>query len=472
MSSPASETVYRRRWARRRRAARLRRRFWPARRGLSPWVIALLYAVLAGIPLAIAAYAYPIAERPAADELATGLGLVAFALLLGEFVFSGRYRWISGRLGNERTMRVHRLVGYAMAAMMALHPFLYAAPGGRPWPWFSGTDPALGLGGWSLATALAAWIGVAALVVTAIDRRALPCRYETWRVLHAGGSLLVAALVAAHAWTAGGYSTVPALAAFWAVLLGGAAVSVFVIHGIRPWRQRRSPYVVDRVERVGDETWSLRLAARPGRGGHSALRFRPGQFAWLKIGGRTYGAREHPFSMSSAPEDAPTIGFTIKEKGDFTGGIGELEPGTAAFLDGPHGHFVPDEAEVPTVYIAGGVGIGPILSHLRAFRAEGDRRPITLIYGCHTPGHIAERAELDALAEHLDLTVHYIVRYPDASWTGRVGVIDRDLLAECLPAGDRTRCRYFICGPESMMVSVRRDLKRLGVPNGQIITGS
>ena len=438
---------------------------------MRPAVLVVIYVGLTALPLVLAAFAYPLKSRPVADEVASALGLVAFALLLVEFLVSGRYRWVSGRLGNERTLRIHRGVAYTMVAIIALHPFLYAAPGGRPWPWFSGSNPALGLGNLSLATALAAWILVVVLVLTAIDHRALPLRYEIWRGLHTGGAVLVAALVAVHAFTAGGYSTGPALAMFWSLLLAAATMSVILIHGIRPWQQRRSPYTVASVDRVGAQTWALRLAPRPSRDNWGAMRFRPGQFAWLKLGGQVFGAREHPFSISTAPRDDQTIGFTIKEKGDFTGGIGDVEVGTAAFVDGPHGHFVPDDAEIPTVYIAGGVGIGPVLSHLRAFRAERDRRPLTLIYGCHTPAYIAERAELDALTAALDLTVHYVVRYPDADWCGRIGSIDRVLLDACLPLGDRSLRRYFVCGPEPMMAAVRKILKRLGVASERIITG-
>lgn len=445
---------------------------WPARRGLQPLAVGLLYAGLALAPIGLAATAYPLEARPSVDDIASALGLVAFAVLLVEFLFSGRYRWVSGRIGIDRTMRIHRWVAYATTALILIHPFLYAGPGGSPWPWFSGRDPALGLATGSLAAGVAAWVLVAALVLTAVDRRGLPVRHEIWRAAHTAGALLLGALVAVHAFTAGGYSSTPLLAGFWGLLMTGALASVLLVHVLRPWQQRRAPYVIRTVDRVGANTWCVRLVPRSGRGRHDALRFRPGQFAWLKIGGKVFAAGEHPFSMSTAPEEAPEIGFTIKEKGDFTGRIGELEAGMPAHLDGPHGHFVPDEAEVPTVYVAGGIGIAPVLSHLRAFRSRGDRRPITLVYGCHTAEHIAERAELDALAHVLNLTVHYVVRHAEPGWRGRRGLINRDLLDACLPADQRDRCRYFVCGPEPMMDAVERALRGLGVPRDRIVTGS
>jgi uncharacterized membrane protein len=162
---------------------------WPARVGLRAPTGALLYAVLALLPLALAV---PLKDRPVMDEVATSLGLVAFAIALLEFALSGRFRRVSGRIGVDRTLRVHRVVAYTMVGLIALHPFLYTdSDVDRRFataPWFTGTEPSLGLAPLPLWTGVAAWMLVAALVITAIDRTVLPCRYETWRRLHAGGA--------------------------------------------------------------------------------------------------------------------------------------------------------------------------------------------------------------------------------------------------------------------------------------------
>jgi predicted ferric reductase len=429
---------------------------------------ALLYALLALAPLGLAV---PLKARPVMDEVASSLGLVAFAIALLEFALSGRYRRVSGRIGVDRTLRVHRVVAYTMVLLIALHPFLYTdSDDDRRFataPWFTGTEPSLGLAPLPLWTGAAAWLLVAALVVTAVDRTTLPCRYETWRRLHAAGAGVATALVAVHAFTAGGYSGALPLSAYWAALLVGAAASLGYGYLLQPWRQAGHPFVVDRVVPVAARSWELRLRPKDGRG----LAFRPGQFAWVKLGG-AYAGVEHPFSISTSPEAAPEIGFVIKEKGDFTNAIGRVPPGTPAYLDGPHGHFVPDHAPVPSVYVAVGTGIGPVLSHLRAFRDAGDRRPLTLIYAGDTADALVCRDELADLAGTLDLTCHLVVRTPPSDWTGRVGWIDRELLAACLPARGRAQHRYFVCGPPSMMASVARTLRRLGVPRRRIVTGS
>jgi ferredoxin-NADP reductase len=221
-------------------------------------------------------------------------------------------------------------------------------------------------------------------------------------------------------------------------------------------RQRGRPYVVQSVDRVAAHTWEVRLQPDRERGG-APLRFRPGQFVWLKLGGGAFRTQEHPSSISTAPEQAPTLGFTIKEQGDFTAGIG---------------HFVPDEAPVPTVYVAAGTGIGPVLSHLRAFRARADRRSLRVIYAARTPAELVSRPELAAMTGDLNLTLHTAVQHLPADWPEAAGRIDRALLDACLPAEGRRTARDFVCGSEPMMRETRRFLRAFGVLRGRIFTGS
>jgi len=442
---------------------------WPPRVGLHPALVLTLYLAVAVAPVAIAA-AYPLEPRPFWDEVASALGLSALAIMCLEFMLSGRYRTVSGRIGIDLTMRFHQLVAHSLVGFMLVHPFVYSTPMGHEVPWDTGWQSRLGLDTWSIATGAIAWGLLVVLVVTAIGRRLLPYTYESWRGAHAIGAVVVTGLVAHHALAAGRYSAQPAMIAFWAVLLTLAGLTLVYVYVIRPIQQARAPYRVHTIEPVAAGTWELRLIARQGDGLHRALKFRPGQFAWVKIGSHPFRIREHPFSISTAPEQTPEIGFTIRENGDFTDRIGDLEPGTPAYLDGPHGNFVPDPEQIPTVYVAGGVGIAPILSHLRAFATEGDRREIALIYGNRDPEYIASKAELDAMVQRLNLTLHYVLQNPPAHWEGRTGMITGDVLDACLPRHGRGEARYFVCGPGPMIDAVDRSLRDLGVPAHRIIS--
>ena len=86
-------------------------------RGLSGAALLALYLGIALAPLLLAL----IAGKPARNawrELSAGLAMMGFAMLLMEFVLSGRLRGISGRVGIDVTMRVHQLaaLGVLLAA--------------------------------------------------------------------------------------------------------------------------------------------------------------------------------------------------------------------------------------------------------------------------------------------------------------------------------------------------------------------
>src|SRR5690606_10052211 len=136
---------------------------------------------------------------------------------------------------------------------------------------------------------------------------------------------------------------------------------------------------------------------------------------------------EHPFSISSAPEDGPRVEFTIKESGDFTNRIGEVPIGTTAWLDGPHGNFTLAGREATRlVLIGGGVGFAPVIGMLRSLRARQWPHPIDVIYGNRVAGQILYHDELEAIARVLDMRLHLVLSEPSAGWAGITGVLDRN----------------------------------------------
>ncbi len=207
--------------------------------GASLWLLAPLYMTLVLAPLGFAFLHDPITSHATVDIVASMLGMLAFAALLADFLFSGRTRWISGRLGVRRTMRIHRWMAYAIIAGIAVHPFLYTAPDNQAWPWFNADNPTLILSHWSLITGLSAWILTAAIIFIAVDHKQLPGSYRAWRFIHAGSALLLGVLIAIHAISAGGYSSQPFLASYWILLLLAGLWMLIEMFLVQPRRQRR-----------------------------------------------------------------------------------------------------------------------------------------------------------------------------------------------------------------------------------------
>lgn len=429
------------------------------------WLLLVFYLFVATLPLALArSLDWP--ARAWHQELAGALGMVGFALLLMEFVLSGRFRRISGRIGIDRTMRFHQAMARVLTVLLLLHPFFYLGPFERQRPWDPTRAETIALHGPGLWTGIAAWLLLGLVVVTAIKRDHLGFRYEAWRLSHGLGSALLAGLAAHHAITLGRYGGEPQLAGLWLALLALALATLGWVYLVKPLLQRRAPYRVTAVRPVAQRSWEVEIAPL----GPTRADFKAGQFAWVKLDRGPWSLREHPFTYASAPAELPRMRFLIKEAGDFTNTIGSLEPGARAFLDGPHGHLVLTGREAgPLVFIAGGVGIAPALSILRQLCSEGDRRPLHLVYGNRVREQICFAEELEAMQRKLDLRIDHVLAEPPAGWPGATGQLDQATLAQLLDLPGRADSLYLVCGPPPMIEAVGRALGALGVPRRRVV---
>jgi predicted ferric reductase len=102
----------------------------------------------------------------------------------------------------------------------------------------------------------------------------------------------------------------------------------------------------------------------------------PGQFAWIKLGGSPWTLEEHPFSFASSGRGVTASSSASRRWATSRRSSASVEPGTRAYLDGPHGAFSIDRYPAAGyVLIAGGIGITPILSMLRTMADRGDPGP-------------------------------------------------------------------------------------------------
>ncbi|MBM3524102.1 MAG: hypothetical protein FJX57_14205, partial [Alphaproteobacteria bacterium] len=168
--------------------------------GLAPSLLVASYASLVLTPLVLAwlAGAQP---RRFGDNLAAAAGMVGLVMLLLEFILSGRFRLISGRIGIDVTMRFHRVMAIALVVFVLVHPFLYVTPMVRAHD--VPHAPALGLDGASLLTGALAWLLTCGLLLTAFMRDRSGMTYESWRQTHAALATAIACLGVHHAVAAG-----------------------------------------------------------------------------------------------------------------------------------------------------------------------------------------------------------------------------------------------------------------------------
>lgn len=433
---------------------------------MSGRILLVVYAAVLLAPLVLAAL-QGLPFRSFWDELATGAGFLALAIVLVEFPLSGRFRLVSRGIGMDVTMRWHRVLARVALVLVLVHPFLYRGIRGPAYPWDTTRQLTLSWEPEAILPGAVAWLLLPTLVGLALSRAGLGKKYQNWRLGHGVMAMVICVFAIWHVLAAGRYSADPVLSYLWLALGGIAGLCLLRVYLLAPLARLRRPWRVARTAKVAERTWELVLAPD----GHEGLTYEAGQFAWLQVGHGPFSVDDNPFSIASAPSDGPELRFVIKELGDFTRSLGQISAGARAFVDGPFGHLTPIERDAPGIaMIAGGVGIAPMLGILNELRARNDPRPVTLVYGNRAALQIVDGDRLAAMEQAGHLRLVHVLSEPPQDWTGEVGLIDSDLLRRTFDDDQRSTWVFVLCGPPKMLSAVRKDLLAMKVSARQILS--
>ena len=388
-------------------------------------------------------------------DFSIALGFAGTTMMGVMFVLTARFRRAAAPFGIDLIYYFHRWIALVAFFFIIAHPaiLIFLEPS-----LLDDLRPSV-ISGYMLAGAISI-AALTALMATSLWRQQLKIHYDAWRIWHA--LLAITALVFAivHIEGVGNYVSSPWKRVLWATISACCLALLFYVRLIKPLELLRHPYRVERVVKERGDAWTLIL--RPD--GHKGFTFLPGQFAWLTLGNSPFALKEHPFSISSSAMHPDMIHLTIKELGDFTSRIKDVIPGQTAYLDAPHGAFSIDRHPTSDyVFIAGGIGIAPIMGMLRTLADRGDGRSLLLFYAYNTWEDLTFREELEKLKEQLNLRIVYVLENPPADWQGESGFITEDLLTRYLPDVPE-RYQYYLCGPTVMTAIVEKTLQRQGVP--------
>lgn len=213
--------------------------------------------------------------------------------------------------------------------------------------------------------------------------------------------------------------------------------------------------------RCSADCWRIRLEPS-GRGAFPY--FRAGQFVTLSCkAGSSFLSR--PYSIISSPAEASEgrIEIMVQRKGIFsTFLIDEAGTGTELLMGEPSGDFCFDDIRDRShiVAIAGGSGVTPFLSMMKAIREGSEDFRLTLIYGARTRAHIPFDPE-----EFKSDKVEVVVVLSDEEAEGfRHGFMTADLLKEYVDGSTGV----FMCGPDAMYRFVRKELGSIGFDDTKI----
>jgi ferredoxin-NADP reductase len=192
---------------------------------------------------------------------------------------------------------------------------------------------------------------------------------------------------------------------------------------------------------------------------------RAGQHVDVRLTAEDGYSAGRPYSIASAP-GGDHLELTVLRIDD-----GEVSPylttvlevGDPLELRGPiGGWFVWDgDDSRPVLLLGGGAGVVPLMAMVRHHAALKSEVAMRLVYSARTRRDVLYAAELDALAgPHRAVTVT-LTRESPPGWGGRLGRVDRDLVAELgWPPAARPRC--YVCGPTPFVEAVASVLIGLG----------
>lgn len=390
------------------------------------------------------------------EDLGKAFALIGVMILLLQPILAARLKWMERPFGQDMLIRFHRNMAVLALFLLAAHPVLLAA-GKDAWLLLYSMDLP-----WYVLAGRAALILLALTAVAGLAFQKLPLTFERWRMGHDLGAPVLLTVFMAHVMIISGNVRETPLVVIFPALFA-VSIGVLVWQRIaRPGLLAREAWSVQAVTQETHDVTSITLAPYPGK----AFSHLPGQFVFVTLmRGRGLPQEEHHFTISSPPGLDGIISCTIKASGDFTRTIKQTRPGDAVAVHGPFGRFshvlLPEEKRL--VFIAGGIGITPIMGMLRSMRQAGQWRPSTLLYANKNEKDIVFKNELDTLALELPgLKVVHVLSKPGEGWTGETGRIDAEMIKRhATPFTPDTG--WYLCGPEGLTGSAMKSLSAMGV---------
>jgi len=216
------------------------------------------------------------------------------------------------------------------------------------------------------------------------------------------------------------------------------------------------PYTVEAVKHPNTSTTEVTLRAKK----DSIPAQRAGQFLFVRFPNDKTLNESHPFTISSAPHD-DVLRVTIKTSGDFTRALfTNLKPGMDAVVEGAYGLFDYKTGGSKQIWLAGGIGLTPFLSFIRAMAGNLDQ-DINFYYTVRHQEEALYIDEIEAAAQkNPRLKVH--IRYSAVDGSLNIDDIVKNA------GGTVSDHDIYMCGPLPMVNAFEQKFLALNVPANQI----
>lgn len=393
---------------------------------------------------------------PSIYKMGQIFGVLGITVLTLQLWFISRLPALERGVGMEKLTRWHKNNSRLFATFIILHPIFLFGPsilnGSSIFTIINSFTIYHKLGGLALFL-------IFATMFTTIYSKRLKLNYEHWKIIHKVGYLIVT-LGFIHSFFLGSDITSGQPLYYWWIFLAvSATIPAFYRLILRPFKLRHNIFKVTKLVKETKDVRSIYLEALNG----AVLRAAPGQFAYVKFKSKSVSPEEHHFTLSSTPSDK-FLSFTVKSSGDFTSTLDNLKIGELATIEGPFGAFSNQGMAGPFVFIAGGIGITPIMSMLRSNHLD----KTTLIYANQYLNEAVFREELEKIKKSTkSFHLIYVLSKEKKNGTHH-GRISQEIIKK--EVTDIPVAKYFLCGPPEMIKATVKILKQFNVPSSQIFS--
>ncbi|MFC1233678.1 ferric reductase-like transmembrane domain-containing protein [Vibrio sp. F74] len=396
------------------------------------------------------------------------INLLAMMAFFVQFPLASRLKQIPFFANIDWNISTHKKVGQWLSVIFLSHPILILAP-----RFFVSFDDAFvsivdTVTSPKMLTGVIAWCLMIVWILTSIFKNRLPVRYETWRLSHVVGFVVIAIIATLHITNIGSHGQFQSQFNFvWWVLCSLSVLMVGYNYFVKPTHLKKNPFTLTHVTKISSSDWLVTLVNK----NRNDFNFEVGQFVWLNTSGSTKGVNEHPFSIASCKKDLPSLSFIIRELGDYTSTLGALKEGQDVYVDGPYGSLSLKDSEGThgITLIAGGAGIAPMLSLLRELAYKHDSRPVRLIYGNNKLDQMVCQQEIQQLESEMVNFRQQLVCIEKTDLSDvHTGVIDRVCLENSINPNQKGNWAIYSCGPAPMIRAVNEHAKVLRIHSDQI----
>ena len=254
------------------------------------------------------------------------------------------------------------------------------------------------------------------------------------------------------------------ISSFAILTMGFRRLSTKLFEGV--WRGKEMLKVIE----VVNETHDIVKLGLARSGKRTIPNFLPGQFLSLQVGDDPKTIRSYSICSSNLKNDVVQIAVKRINGGVGSNWIHSLKVGDEVYGYPPSGFFTDTKKFYGSrVYVAGGIGVTPMVSMIKSNLENNYSGSMFLFYGMRSLQDMAFHEELLSLSKkHLNFNYFPFVAEPVSAWSGATGYVTYDAIKE--KVGDILSAKYFVCGPNPMMESIIGPLLDAGVPEHNIIT--